>query len=666
MKKLHTCLLAMLGVLALTWSACTDSCDYDPAPNVEGEGVYFPSSTQTSITLNDTEGSFKLAVQRTQSAGAVDVVLNAKFTEGGESVFTVPAKVSFADGETETTMIVSYSNLVRGTKYAVTLSFADGTPYGRSELTFNVLYPAPVLEEWEVVTEEAVLVDNLFYMYGVSDYYIYDITVEKEKNTNKYRFKSPYNQAYSDDVLGITFPADFEFPYIVLDGETYKNEAPDKYYIASTALGFKMTDGVGPSFDAEWNTFGSVAGNLKTGDGPIPPSSTQYPLGEYDKSVKKFDLGTLYHNLDGYGFFVFSGISLYLDPTLMSPDYDRDYTWAPLEDATGYFTSKIAGESWMQDVEQAEEDPTFFRFTSLYAKDVHIYFNYNEEKGTLTMPSLQPTGMTTFGNTVYVEAVPGESTVDEENTFSFVLSFYLADKDGKKTAELMQATETFMWGRGPLDQLQKGKKIDDYVGTWVVPVTDGEQSGEIGVTITKADESTVLVQGLSVMKDYDDTMAMGYDAETGFLNFGFQQVASIGKYYGFVAPFNSATMQLGSKDGESLVAGLSSEGTLTFLNSPDNEGSYDSMVYVVTDGSGMMFMSGFWNWLEWTPVAPATGASFGSLNKVDFANGCKAVKEGVASKRTYKTELNLKANPVQPLKKALKANNAAQGFSLAR
>ncbi|MDE6172108.1 hypothetical protein [uncultured Bacteroides sp.] len=666
MKKLHTCLLAMLSVLALTWSACTDSCNYDPAPNVEGEGVYFPSSTQTSITLNDTEGSFKLAVQRTQPVGDVDVVLNAKFTEGGENVFTVPSKVSFDDGKVDTVMVVSYQNLVRGTKYTITLSFADGTPYGRSEVTFNVLYPEPVLEEWEVISEEAVLVDNLFSMYGVSDYYIYDITVEKEKTTNKYRFKSPYNQAYANNVLGITFPADFEFPYIVLDGETYKNEAPDKYYIASTALGFKMTDGAGPSFDAEWNTFGSVAGNLKTGDGPIPPTSAQYPLGEYDKSVKKFDLGTLYHNLDGYGFFVFSGISLYLDPTLMSPDYDRDYTWAPLEDATGYFTSEIAGESWMQDVEQAEEDPTFFRFTSLYAKDVHIYFNYDAEKGILTMPSLQPTGMTTFGNTVYVEAVPGESTVDEENTFSFVLSFYLADKDGKKTAELMQATETFLWGRGPLDQLQKGKKIDDYVGTWAVPVTDGKQSGKIGVTITKADESTVLVQGLSVMEDYDDTMAMGYDAETGFLNFGFQQVASIGKYYGFVAPFNSATMQLGSKDGESLIAGLSSEGTLTFLNSPDNEGSYDSMVYVVTDGNGMMFMSGFWNWLEWTPVAPATGASFGSLSKVSFSAGSKTLEQGVAPKRTYKKDLQMKANPVQPLKKALKANNAAQGFSVVR
>ena len=576
MKKLHTCLLAMLSVLALTWSACTDSCDYDPAANVEGEGVYFPSSTQTSITLNDTEGSFKLAVQRTQSVGAVEAAVNVEFTEGGETVFTVPSKVSFEDGKTESSMIVSYSNLVRGTEYGVTISFAEGTPYGRSKVTFNVLYPAPVLEEWEVVTEEAVLVDNLFYMYGVADLHIEGVTVEKEKTTNKYRFKSPYDNEYFEYVWGTTlFSDDFETPYIVLDGETYKAEAPDNYFIPRTALGFKMVDGVGPAADATWNTFGSVAGNLQTSDGPIPPTSTTYPLGTYDKSVKKFDFGRLYHNLDGYGLFVFSGttLSLYLDPTLMEPDFDRDYTWNPLEDATGYFTSEIAGESWMQDVEQAEEDPTFFRFTSLYAKDVHIYFNYDAEKGILTMPSLQPTGMTTFGNTVYVEAVPGESTVDEENTFSFVLSFYLADKDGKKTAELMQATETFMWGRGPLDMFQKGKKIDDYVGTWAAPVTDGKQSGRIGVTITKADESTLLVQGLSVMDEYDDTMALGYDAESGLLIFGAQQVASIGGFPALVVPFNTVEGKLTTSSDELLMGGLTNDGVLKFVNNPNNKGT---------------------------------------------------------------------------------------------
>ncbi|WP_298130718.1 hypothetical protein [uncultured Bacteroides sp.] len=49
--------------------------------------------------------------------------------------------------------------------------------------------------------------------------------------------------------------------------------------------------------------------------------------------------------------------------------------------------------------------------------------------------------------------------------------------------------------------------------------------------------------------------------------------------------------------------------------------------------------TGFWNWLEWTPVAPATGASFGSLSKVSFSAGSKTLEQGVAPKRTYKKDL---------------------------
>ena len=87
MKNLNTYLLALMGVFALTWSACTDSYDYDPAPGVDGEGVYFPSSVQTSITLDDTEGNFTLKVQRTKSVGVGESELTAEFNEGGASVF---------------------------------------------------------------------------------------------------------------------------------------------------------------------------------------------------------------------------------------------------------------------------------------------------------------------------------------------------------------------------------------------------------------------------------------------------------------------------------------------------------------------------------------------------------------------------------------------------
>lgn len=647
MKKLNTYLLTLMGVFALTWSACTDSYDYDPAPGVDGEGVYFPSSVQTSITLDGTEGSFTLKVQRTKSTGTGESVLTAEFNEGGASIFSVPAKVNFADGETETTITVGYNNLVRGTMYDVKLSFVDGTPYASSSLTFKILYPAEVVEEWETVSTEAVLIDNILNPWGIKDFAISGITVEKEKHSNKYRFSSPYTNEYLDAIGGgIEFPADHKYPYIILDGETYKEKAPGQYYIPKTAFGFKMVNGAGLALDATWNSFGSVAGNLSTNSGPIEPGNATYPMAKYDANTKMFNLGSVYHNVEEYGFYMPTGMVLYLDPALMSPDYDRDYTWETINDATGYFTSEIAGESWTQVVQQAEEDPTFYRFTSLYAQDVHIYFNYDAAKGTLTMPKMQPTGLTTYGNKIYVDAVPGKCTVDADQKFTFVLSFYLVDTDGKKTAELMQSTETFLWGRGPLDQLVKGKKIEDYVGTWAVSLTNGQEGGKMPVSITKADKTTLLVQGLSIVKDYDDTMALEYDAETGFLNFEFQQVASINGYYGFVSPFNSETMGLGTKTGESLIGGLNKDGVLTFINNPANTGIYDSMVYVKSpDGKQLGFMTGYWNYLEWAPVTPA--ASFGSLSNVSFNTGFKVVEQGITPRRTYKTELNLKSSPIQ-------------------
>lgn len=665
MKKLNTYLLALMGVFALTWSACTDSYDYDPAPGINGEGVYFPSSVKTSITLDGTEGSFTLDVQRTKSEGAAEAAVTAEFSEGGAGVFTVPAKVSFAEGKTDTTLTVNYSKLVRGTDYKVTLAFTDGTPYGGSSLTFSVLYPAEILEDWVEVSKEAVLIDNMFSAFGVKDLMITGITVEKEKNTNKYRFSSPYTTEYFDAIGGgIAFPADYEYPYIIFDGEIYKDKAPGEYYIQQTKLGFKMVNGAGPSLDDTWNTFGSVAGNLSTSAGPIEPGTAAYPMVTYDANTKMFNLGKVYHNIGEYGFFMPDGMLLYLDPTLMSPDFDRDYTWNNVDEAAGYFNSEIAGESWTQAVQQAEEDPTFYRFTSLYAKGVHIYFNYDADKGTLTMPKMQPTGLTTFGNKIYVDAVPGKCMVDAGNKFTFVLSFYLVDEEKNKTAELMQSTETFLWGKGPLDQLEKGKKIEDYVGEWIVPLTNGKDGGNVPVAITKADETTLFVQGLSIVEGYDDTMVLGYDTETGFLSFQFQQVASIDGNYGFVAPFNSSEVKVATKEEEILIGGVTKEGVLMFINSPANSGTYDAMVYIVSpDGQQLGFMTGYWNGLEWSPAAST--ASYSSLSKVSMAKGFKTVDKGVVPRRIYRTELNLRTIPAE--KEMLSTNflNPTQnGFSL--
>ena len=650
MRKINALLLALMAFVGLTWTSCTDTVDYTPAGGVEGAGVYFPTSVRTSYELEGEEGetalsgSITLAVMRTDSVGALDAALTATFSEGGESVFSVPATVSFADGKNTSSLTIDYANLTQGPSYNITLTFAEGTPYSNSTLTLTVSWPEEIVYTWEVVSENAIYKDNLFSMYGASAYEITGITVEKAEGYELYRFKSPYNNEYMDLMWGEPnlFPGDFEYPYIIVDGETYEG----KYYIAPTALGFKMTDGEGVSFDTSWNTFGSIAGNLSTSSGPIGPDDTTYPLGSYDSKKKLFDLGAVYHNLGGYGFFILEAgnFTLALDPALLSPDYDRDYTWKAVPEATGFFTSELMGESWMQAVEQSEEDETFYRMPNLYSnvEKAHFYFHVDMETGEVTIPRGQDTGLTTFGNKVYLEGTPNRSSYDSKTgTLTLGLTFYLADEDGKNIADLQEVTETFLWGQSEFDQLQKGTDIADYVGNWVVSLTDGSAGGQIPVSITQIAANTLAVQGLTagMMGDYDDTMLLSYDKETGWVRFDYQQVAGFAGYSVFVVAYNSET---GEFSDEGLIGGLDKAGNLKFLNDESNEGKYDAMVYMATDGQQPLYLTGYWNNLVWAPYSTsAQQASFNRTSALSF----QKVEQGFVPRRTYKTELNIQPKP---------------------
>ena len=658
MRKINALLLALMGFVGLAWTSCTDSVDYTPAGGVEGPGVYFPTSVRTSYELDGEEGetalsgSITLAVMRTDSVGALDAALTATFTEGGESVFNVPSSVSFADGKNTSSLTITYDNLKQGPAYNITLAFADGTPYSNSTLTLTVSWPEEIVYTWEVVSENAILKESLFGIISMSNVETTGITVEKAKEGNMYRFRSPFNNAYFYDSFGgDVFEDDSDLPYIIIDGETYKDEKGNSmYYIAPTALGFSMSvDGSSLFIDTEdktTQTFGSVAGNLSSGGAPIEPGDATYPLGSYDEKKKVLDLGSVYLNVLNYGIMVMNAgtTTLSLDPALLSPDYDRDYTWEAVPEATGFFTSELIGESWMQAVEQSNEDATFYRMPNLYsdAEKAHFYFHVDFETGAVTIPRGQNTGMTTFGNQVFVEGTPNRSSYDAETgTLTLGLTFYLADEDGKNIADLQEVTETFLWGQSEFDQLQKGTDIADYVGNWVVSLTDGSAGGQIPVSITQIAANALAVQGLTagMMGDYDDTMLLSYDKETGWVRFDYQQVAGFAGYSVFVVAYNSET---GEFSDEGLIGGLDKAGNLKFLNDESNEGKYDAMVYMATDGQQPLYLTGYWNNLVWAPYSEsAQQASFNRTSALSF----QKVEQGFVPRRTYKTELNIQPKP---------------------
>lgn len=624
MKTLKQIQYLFVAVLAMAMAACADNSPEEVFVPVEleGQGVYFAKATKLNYEVEGTEGSIDFKVLRTDITGPATVNV-CSTTE--TTLFTIPETISFESGAKEATLTVSYANIVRGLKYDFNVGFEEGTDYGNSELNFTLLYPAEVIEEWEVISESAIYTDNLYSMYGASNLTgeeissLKNIVVEKEKNSEKYRFKSPYGAEYCDWLWGFALPADFELPYIVIDGEYFKEEFPDNpasatsYFVHPVALGMVMEDGVGPYFDAEQINFGSLAGYLSSGGAPITPDHASYPAGKYDKKTKTFDLGACFHYLVGYGYYpVGAGkFILSLDPALLETNYERDYTWAPLDEAEGYFTSELAGESWMINVEQSVEDPTFFKLVSPYAEGYHLYFFYDAETGKVKIPELQKSGLLCLDGEKNMIYMDGKGVATEDGEFTFALDFYHFDKATENRFDLATYEESFLWGRGPLDLFVKGLTIDDYQGYFVADIyKNGSVAGNMLVTLKKANDKYILAKGLSVegalQHDYDDTVALEYDEETGLLVFRAQYANDYTDEYGtfpaMAVPFNSAEGKLTT--AETFTGGFMPDGTFQFINTPGNTGTWDGIIFLYIDG-GYYMMNGYYSGLVWTPYQPS-------------------------------------------------------------
>ena len=103
--------IALLGVLTLGLSSCTDEYEYTPTSKTElGGNAYLVSEGSTAISfLPSAEQSFTFQVSRVDSTEAQTVSLSSS-----NEKFTVPATVSFAAGQKTAEVKVSF-NIATGT-----------------------------------------------------------------------------------------------------------------------------------------------------------------------------------------------------------------------------------------------------------------------------------------------------------------------------------------------------------------------------------------------------------------------------------------------------------------------------------------------------------------------------------------------------------------------
>lgn len=125
MKKIYN-LVLMLAAFAVAAVSCTDKAEYEQGePEVAGcYGVYFPTQSATGSHTYDPTADKKVTVTvaRKVSKGAITVPVTV--TSNVENVFKV-GEIQFADGQTETTVDITFEAVELGKESAVSLTITD-------------------------------------------------------------------------------------------------------------------------------------------------------------------------------------------------------------------------------------------------------------------------------------------------------------------------------------------------------------------------------------------------------------------------------------------------------------------------------------------------------------------------------------------------------------
>lgn len=198
MKLFKYSILAL--ALAAGFSSCKDDDTYEPG--AASDGVYFPTDDALEVDLDRNLTYFEVTVARLGETAAATYGLTGT---ADDEVFTLPTSVSFAEGETTTTVKIDYvqANMGLDKPYDVTLAFAEGTKlssYGFDRLEMAVTLPAP----WTTIgkgTYRDLLVLPMYGIHADKDAaFTNEWEVELQQHDidkTRYRFLHPYGENFA-------------------------------------------------------------------------------------------------------------------------------------------------------------------------------------------------------------------------------------------------------------------------------------------------------------------------------------------------------------------------------------------------------------------------------------------------------------------------------------
>ena len=222
MKNIRTILFSALALLSAGFVSCTEE-EFQPGPEVSGEQVFFSETTPTDYSLDDNTTSVSIPVKRANTTGEYVVNVLADFSQNEneadvKGLFTVPESLTFADGEGEVSLVVSFNraDMEDGATYSLGLLLNDEentTPYGYSQLSltftpwpWNLLGTGKYRDDWFVGMWQAgnVEVDVSIYenkstkgLYMIENMYGWDFLTEFFGGTQEDILGAGYVKSYT-------------------------------------------------------------------------------------------------------------------------------------------------------------------------------------------------------------------------------------------------------------------------------------------------------------------------------------------------------------------------------------------------------------------------------------------------------------------------------------
>lgn len=273
--------LSMASLMTIAFTACDSEDESYEWASVSGSQVYFNNSLAKEYVLSMNESSFNIPVSRVSDTDAINVPLNVSLEEG--SLFSIPQSVSFAAGQKEASIQVSYdpANIVFDKFETVKISLADAgltTEWGISEYVFTAGVPAP----WVSLGMATVVDDYITGFFGVENVAWQVELQENQLYPGYYRLVNPYGAGYPYNEPG-DFDASQDY-YLEIHAED-----PSKVWIPTTTYG--MDWGYGNFI------FGSIAG-LRIAQGK--PEAAEGYYGQLADGIITFPADALLIGMSDY------------------------------------------------------------------------------------------------------------------------------------------------------------------------------------------------------------------------------------------------------------------------------------------------------------------------------------------------------------------------------